>query len=85
MSATKSIIYEAYFDLWGYTGDDIGNIQDAIMDFANVDEECESYSCPACMAIRFRSDKEQRVDEAIKLFKKLIRNKKKDKTIDGYA
>jgi hypothetical protein len=85
MSVTKSIIYEAYFDLWGFAGKDIEEIQDAIMDFSTVDEECESYANAACTATRFRSEDKTRVDEAIRLYKRLTRNKKKRKDIDGYV
>lgn len=85
MSATKTILYEAYFDLWGFKSEDIHTIQEAIMDFAVVDEECESTACPANMSTIFRSSDEKRVDDAIKLYEKLTKRKKKNPEIIGYG
>lgn len=84
MSATKTVIYEAYFDLWGYKPKDIDTIQEELSDFANVGEEYECYTCPAAMGARFRSQNEKRVDAAIRLYRKIVARMKRYKEIDGY-
>lgn len=70
---SETTIYEAYFDLWGFSVNWIKAIQDKLLDFANPGdgEECEAYTCEACMAVRFRSLDQKRVERAKGLFKRL--------------
>jgi hypothetical protein len=71
---SEATIYEAYFDLWGFSVNWIKAIQNQLLDFANPGdgEECEAYTCEACMAVRFRSCDVNRVRQAKALFHRLV-------------
>lgn len=70
---TESIIYEAYFDLWGFSMNWIKAIQDKLLDFSEPSQgdNCEAYTCEACMAVRFQSTDKSRVEQAKGLFRRL--------------
>jgi hypothetical protein len=70
---SEATIYEAYFDLWGFSVNWIKAIQNSLLEFANPgdDEECEAYTCEACMAVRFRSGNKERIVRARGLFRRL--------------
>lgn len=64
--------YEMYVDLWGHTLAWIETIQNALHEFCDTHtDECESYTCPACMAIRFTSTDSSRIVKAERIFKRL--------------
>lgn len=70
---SETVVYEAYFDLWGFSVNWIKSIQEKLLDFANPSdgEECEAYTCEACMAVRFRSEDKERTRQATALFRRL--------------
>lgn len=70
---SESTNYEAYFDLWGFSFNWIKAIQNAILDFAEPSkgEECEAYTCEACMAVRFTTTDQNRIREVKGLFRRL--------------
>jgi hypothetical protein len=62
----RSIVYEAYFDLWGYTLPIVILIQDIVLDADKVGsgDKAEAYKDPLCgvMGARFQSQDKARVD-----------------------
>ena len=71
---SDSITYEAYFDLWGFSVNWIKVIQEKLLDFAEPSqgENCEAYTCEACMAVRFQSPERERVNKAKALFRQMV-------------
>lgn len=70
---SESITFEAYFNLWGFSMNWINTIQEKLLDFSEPSkgDNCEAYTCDACMAVRFQSTDKSRVESAKKLFKRL--------------
>jgi len=70
---SEAIIYEAYFDLWGFSLDWINRICGELLNFAipSKGDECEAYRNEACMAVRFQSTNWKRVERAKQIFKPL--------------
>ncbi len=69
----ESTIYEVNFDLWGFSVGWCEAIIDAMYDFAfkERDDQCDSCNCPANVSVNFKSPSKERVQEAIRIFKRL--------------
>ena len=65
-------LIELYIDLWGLSHPWIRAIQAKILDMAESDETAESYSCDACMAIRFQTPSRERAEIVKKAFRRLM-------------
>lgn len=68
---SECVIYEAVFDLWGFTMPWIESISDAIHAHYESGDTCETYTCEANMSIRFQSCEKSRVDAVKSSFAKL--------------
>lgn len=70
---SETVIHEAYFDLWGFSVNWIQAIQNKLLDFSEPSQgdNCEAYTCEACMAVRFQSTDKERVEYAKGLFRRL--------------
>lgn len=69
---TETVLYEAVFDLWGFSIGWIEAIDNALMDFCDLGtDSCESSMCPANMSVCFRSIDQSRVEEAKRIFIRL--------------
>lgn len=60
-----STTYEAYIDLWGYSPAWINTIQETILNMRECrsDDEAESYSNPACMAVWYSSPDKKKIEK----------------------
>ena len=66
---TETIIYEVYFDLWGFSMPWINAIANALHAFCDCStDSCESYTCEANMSVRFQSTDINRVARAKNIY-----------------
>ncbi len=71
---TETTIFELYVDLWGYSIPWIDAISEALHKFCqpSLGDECETCTCPACMAVRFNSTDRARIEEAKRIVSRLF-------------
>ena len=70
---STAVIHEVYCDLWGYTENWIDAIFDAIAGFRKCETQdvCELYKNIACMAVRFQSTDQSRVERVRSILRRL--------------